>query len=235
MIYLTIAVTGILLFVVLRTIHRLYLKVVLSAAYRSVFLRWFPVVELLLWTAYGFSAIAELFGDKSYYPLLSGGLILCVLVVAGWYFMRDFFTGFMIRSENSLEPGKPIRFGDTEGVIVKAGYRSLQLMNSAGEQLNIPYSMLAGSQLILPAESSKLGLKTISLAFHSARSPEKVQQLIMKRILEMPWVLTSVLPELEITLEEEQSYRVLVSLRVQNEEALLKTQAELTRFVEKEL
>jgi len=231
--YLYTAALAVGLLVVLRAINHLFLKVVIKTNYRQLFLRWFPILEIVVWTGLGFGSLSQLFGDKSYYPFVAGSLAILLITLVGWYFLRDFIAGFILRSENTLEPGKPFRVGETEGVIVKTGYRSLELVTSSGEQVKIPYSILAVTQLHLPAEIPKLALRTIRIEVTTHHQPETVTQMVLQRVMEMPWVLTSSQPLVTIAFLEEGMYQIDIQLRVQNEESLLKTHSLLLEWVRK--
>ena len=235
MMFLHIPALAIVLLVVLRTIHRLYLKVVVSPRYRQLFLRWYPVVEIVLWVGFVYWSLAQFFGDRSYYPYLTVSLTVLLVALMGWYFLRDFFAGFILRSENSLETGRQIKVGTTEGVILKTGYRSLLIITRSGEQIRIPYSVIARGAVVQPAAGTKLHNPVISLDVSSRQPPDRLQHMLMNRLLQMPWVLPAVQPELTLSLIEAGRYRVDISLRVLNEEARLKTQTQLMEFVEKEL
>ncbi len=226
---------ALVLFLVLRSIQVLYLKVVVSARSRRLFLRWFPVVELLMWVAFCYWALMALFGESDNYSLLTGTLALVLLLLLGWYFMRDFIAGFILRSENSLAPGERLMIDEDEGVISKTGYRSLQLTTNSGEKIRIPYSVLVTKQLVQPAEKSILSKRVIFLEVATTHASAYVRDLLLKRLLEMPWVLTSTPPSLKISMAKPGVFNVEIKVKVLNEEALLKTHTELIKSVEKEV
>jgi small-conductance mechanosensitive channel len=227
MMFMQIGALALVLFLVLRAIQVLYLKVVVSTRSRRLFLRWFPVIELLMWIAFGYWALMGLFGESDYYSLLTGALALVIVLLLGWYLMRDFIAGFILRSENSLAPGELLIVGDSEGIISKTGYRSLQLTINTGEKVRIPYSVLITKQLVQPAEKSILNKRVIFLEVETSHASAYVRELLTKRLLEMPWVLTSTAPSIAIAMLRPGMFKIEIHVKVLNEEALLKTHAEL--------
>jgi small-conductance mechanosensitive channel len=235
MMFLQVPALAIVLLLILRTFQLLFLKVVASTRYRHFFLKWFPVFEISLWLIYVFWALVTLFGDSSSYSFISASFIIVILAVCGWYFLRDFIAGFILRSENKLETGQEFKVDDTEGIISHTGYRSLQLTTNNGDKVKIPYSTLAGKKLILPSRSGQLTTNRLSLAFESGLLPEEIQQRLKQRLLEMPWVLSSEPPEIRLDIDQDSRYHAEIELRVVNEESLMMSYSLLLDFVKKEL
>lgn len=235
MIFIQVLALAIVLLIVLRTLQRLFLKVVASQGYRQAFLHWFPIVEITLWVGFAFWAVVSLFGDTSFYVYLTAGMTIVLVLVVGWYLVRDFIVGFILRSENLMEPGLRFKLGETEGVISRVGYRSLELTTDDGEIVKLPYTLIASERLVRPVERGRLSSKPIVLDFRSKLQPDEVRQRLLMRLLEMPWVLSSVTPQIRMSVTSEGNYSAEITLRVVNEELRMKTIAELIDFTTRNL
>ncbi|OJX91544.1 MAG: hypothetical protein BGP01_01545 [Paludibacter sp. 47-17] len=234
MIFIQVPALAIVLFIVLRSVQHLYLKVVVSQRYRRLFARWFPLLEIGLWVVYAFWSVVGLSSEMQL-NFITEVFVVVVLAVSGWYFLRDFFAGFMLRSENAFEPGRRLKVGDSEGVISHIGYRSLQLTTDEGVLVKLPYSMLSGRLLMQPADMGRLNRQPVVLGFSSRLPADEVKLRLFRRLLEMPWVLPSFTPEIKLRLQSDGVYRAEIQLRVVDEESLMKTQSELLEFAVKEL
>lgn len=230
MIFIQVVAVALVLFLVLRTLQRLFLKVVVSPGTREIFLRWFPLVEIALWIGFAFWAAVSLFGESSFYLYITASMAIVLVILIGWYFLRDFMAGFILRSENRFEPGIRIKSVDSEGIISRVGYRSLELTTDEGEVIKLPYRLMAGERLIRPAEPGRFSVQPIHLEFSSRLQPDEVRQQINKRILEMPWVLSAHAPVIKLSVSADGNYRAEISVRVINEESRMKTVTDLMRF-----
>lgn len=235
MIYIQVVALAIVLIVVFPALQRLLLKVVASPAYRRVLLRWFPLAEIVAWIGYAFWAVASLFGGTSYSIYFTAGISIVVVLVIGWYLARDVLVGFILRSENFMEPGLRFQSGETEGVISRVGYRSLELTTDEGETVKLPYSLIASKRLVRQVERGRLTSKPIVLDFRSKLPPDEVRQRLLMRLLEMPWVLSSFTPEIRLSVKSDGDYSAEITLRVVNEELRMKTIAELIDFTNRNL
>ena len=235
MIFLKVTALAIVLIIVLRSIQNFYLKMVTSSVYRRIFLRWFPVLELVMWVGFVYWAVLTLTDSSGFPVYLIAGLTLVMLALTGWYLLRDVFAGFILRSENHLENGIRYRTEDTEGVISHIGYRSLELITDDGEVIKLPYTMIVGRRLVRPPERGQNSIQLIELEFRSNLQPDEVRQRLLNRVLEMPWVLSSYPPGIKMSIPAIGHYHVEITLRVISEDTGLKTKAQLYEFADQQL
>src|SRR3989339_1591120 len=154
MIYIEVFAVAVALFVILRLVSSYFQILTGKRKIRKMFRKVFPVVQMFLWVAYAFWAFDQLFIGMVAYPILTGSLIILIVVVFGWYFLRDFFSGIILKAENAFEAGQQIQTAEVSGTIKKLGYRSMEIANSEGELVKIPYSLLASQKIVKPADTS---------------------------------------------------------------------------------
>lgn len=229
MIFIQVPALAIVLFIVSRGFQLLFSRVA-SPRYRKLFSRWFPLLEIGMWVVFLFWAVNELSYEVKM-NFMSMVLIVVVMAVLGWYFLRDFMAGFILRSENAFETGCRLKVGEREGIISHIGYRSIQLTTDEGELIKLPYSLMSGQLLMQPADVGRLQRQPVVLEFSSSLPADEVKQRLYRRTLEMPWVLPSFTPEIKLRLNTDGMYRAEIQLRVINEESLMKAQSVLSEFV----
>jgi len=231
MIYIEVFAVAAALFLALRLVSYYYPVLTGNRKIRMIFLKVFPVVQMISWVAYAFWAIDQLFIGMAVYPILSGSLIILMAGLLGWYFLRDFISGIILKAENSFEAGQQIQIAQVSGTLKKLGYRSLEIATSEGERVKIPYSLLAGQKIVKPAETSNWTEQLISLKITPVYPPETIQNLLTTRILEMPWIVSDNSIKLRITRDESGNYLAEIRLHLLRPEMALKTEENLHAFV----
>ncbi len=231
MIYLEVIAVAVALFIILRFVSSYFPVLTGNRKIRKIFLKYFPVVELLSWLAYIFWAFDQLLIGLAAYHLLTGSLIIVIVAIFGWYFLRDFISGIILKSENAFEPGQLIHTAEVSGTIKKLGYRTMEIITIEGENVKIPFSLLSGHTIIKPADTGNWVEQVIRLKISSGYTPEKIRDMLKIRILEMPWIVSGVDIKIEITSEEPGSYMAEINLHAMNPEMALKTEENLQRFV----
>ncbi|MDX9748331.1 MAG: mechanosensitive ion channel [Paludibacter sp.] len=235
MIRIVIPVLAIVLFLFLRAVQGLYLKVVASPRYRMMFARWFPILEFGVWMVFIYWSIGTLPAESGLSAFLTTALSVVLIAAIGWYFIRDAIAGFILRSENALEKGMTLNTGSYVGVVTELGYRSLKIKNAGGEIVRVPYSSLTAKQLLISVARDIPVRKSIDIEFSSLLQVDEIQQRLAKRMLEMPWVITSVPPVVNLDVKEQGIYSAHIELLVINQESLMKTHSSLLEFVKEEL
>ncbi|OIP82125.1 MAG: hypothetical protein AUK44_08520 [Porphyromonadaceae bacterium CG2_30_38_12] len=231
MIYLIVLSVAVVLYLILKVISLLPNLIKTKRKFSSFFLRIFHVVQLLLWVAYAFWGFVQLFSEMVVFPFLIASLIALMVALLGWYFVRDFVVGTILKFENAFEVGQQIRTVQGSGIIKKLGYRSMQLMNAEGELEHIPYTLIAHQKISKPAETNHWVEHTLNLKIDSSLTPEKLQNELRIRLLEMPWVLSDQSLKITTTRCENDLYNVQIRLHLLSDEMIIKTQNNMQVYV----
>lgn len=231
MIYLEVLAFAIALFLILRFVSSYFPVLTGNKKIRRIFLKVFPVVEMLSWLAFVFWTFDQLLMGIATYQLLTGSLIVVIVVLFGWYFLRDFISGIILKSENAFEPGQQIQTAKVSGTIKNLGYRTMGIVTVEGEHVKIPFSLLTGQNIGKPADTGNWVEKVIRLKISSDYQPENIQSKLKNRILEMPWTVSGEHIKIEITLDESGKYNTEIDIRSLNSEMAMKTEEALHDFV----
>ncbi|MEN6618779.1 MAG: mechanosensitive ion channel domain-containing protein [Rikenellaceae bacterium] len=232
MIYIEVVAIAIALFIILRFIPSFFPVLISKRKGRRVFQRFFPFVEIVLWLVYIFWAVDQLFKGIAAYPMVTGSLIIVIVAIFGWYFLRDLVCGIILKAENSFEQGQIIHSSAGSGVIKKLSYRSMEIVTENGENVIIPYSLLSSQNIVKPADTGNWAEHIINLRIlSSSYQPEKIQALLKQRILEMPWIVSDDNINLEIAKEDSGIYVAVIHFHSLNPAIALKTEENLKVFV----
>jgi len=117
MIYIEVFVIAIALYLILRFVSTYFSVLTGKRKIREIFLKVFPVGQMLLWFAFAFWVFEQLFIGRVAYPVLTGSLIILMVGLFGWYFLRDFISGIILKAENAFETGQQIRTAEVSGTI----------------------------------------------------------------------------------------------------------------------
>ena len=235
MIYIEVFAVAIALYIVLRFVSAYFPVLTEKRKIRKIFLRVFPVLQMLLWFAFVFWAFEQLFNGMASYPVLAGSLIILMVGLFGWYFLRDFISGIILKTENGFETGQQIRTAEVSGTINKLGYRSMGIVTCEGEQVKIPYSLLTSQTIIKPADTGNWVEQIIRLKIQSVYPPEKIQNMLKIRILEIPWIVSDDSLKLKISRDEEGNYIAEIHVHLHSPEMAIKTEENLQAFVNEEI
>jgi small-conductance mechanosensitive channel len=186
---------------------------------------------MLLWFVFAFWALEQLFIGMIAYPILTGSLIILMVGLFGWYFLRDFVSGIILNAENAFETGQQIRTAEVSGTIKKLGYRSIGIVSREGELVTIPYSLLASQKIEKPADTGNSGEQLIRLNISSNYPPEKIQNMLKIRILEMPWIMSDTNLKLKITRDDAGYYIAEIHVHLHSPDMEIKTEENLQAFV----
>lgn len=223
---------------------------------KTLIIRVFPVVELFAWLSFIIWSSSLLFGSFDAYPIIITFIVFIIIAILAWYFLRDFISGFILRSENGFEQGQAIETPFSQGIIKKVGYRSIEIITPKGEHVKIPYTLLMNTSVIKPQDDSKWVENIINLEFSTSLDSIKVKNMLRKRLIEMPWIVSDQSIKIGLTVvdsllqEINDSQKIKISQELQDSlrqynasihfysitpETAIKTQENLKKFIEESI
>ena len=81
----------------------------------------YPAIGTILGTGFVFWGTGILFSDKIFYPYMVTGLVLIVVGLITWFFIRDVFAGALFRMQNDLNKDDSIKIGDFSTIFTIKG------------------------------------------------------------------------------------------------------------------
>ena len=143
--YLFFIATAFLIFFVFRVMRLM--------GYRSKNLRkYYPVlvaIELGLWIFYIFWVVSYFLYSKSYYNELVLVLVIAVVGLLVWYYIKDIVSGFIFKIKHNPSVGQELNSSDGKGIIKKLSVSQIFVELEGKDTIRIPYSQLLNKSINL--------------------------------------------------------------------------------------
>lgn len=190
--------TGFILFFFIRLGSRLIRLAPVKKTFHKTLLRSFPVIEFVLWIIFSFWASSMVFGEQAFFPFMQTSIVILLLIVLGWFLLRDFFAGIVLKTENAFELNEVIKTKFVEGKLIKLGSRSLELETENGQLVRIPYSRLSNEPIVrMPRGNNFIGHE-MALDIPKNAPLSQIQDQLRMFILAQPWVSVSKEPVIKL-------------------------------------
>jgi hypothetical protein len=182
--YLLFIATAILIFVSFRAIR------LVSHRIRGL-KRFYPVLvalELTFWMSFLFWIIQYFLSDKAYYNELILVLVITLVILLVWFYIKDVVAGFLFRIKHNPGNGQFIYLDDIYGVIKKMAPSQIYIEREGGEVIRMSYSMLMGKSLSLKSADSRSASEVIiRLAAAINKNHLELEKQIKVSLLQSPW------------------------------------------------
>ncbi|MFP4555737.1 MAG: mechanosensitive ion channel domain-containing protein [Bacteroidales bacterium] len=201
---------AIALFVVLRFTMSMVKSLPRNKSVKRILTRTFPLVEFAIWLGFGFWVLSRVFSDYTYYHLLISVAVGCLVLIVGWYFLRDFIAGIILKAEISFENNQHIRTPQADGILRKLGYRSIEIESSNGELVKIPFSQLATNSIHLQNVDETMQGHETTFSVSSKIPIQNVKDNVSYEVMLLPWASITHQPSIKVIDqgEEMNTYKV---------------------------
>ncbi|MDY0200332.1 MAG: mechanosensitive ion channel domain-containing protein [Bacteroidales bacterium] len=189
---------AVVIFLVLRYLSRWLANVSTSSWLHNLLVRLFPLIEFIVWFAFGLWVFNNLLGSYSYYHIIIVSLALAIVLILGWYFLRDFISGIILKTEIPFEKQQRIGVGGVDGILVKVGYRSLEIETTNNQRIKIPYSKLASSSIHLFNQNEYTHSHKVTFKVDCDKPIHEIEANISRFLLLLPWVAPSSEPNVKV-------------------------------------
>ncbi len=200
-------ILAIAIFVALRILSQLINAIQANKLVHKILVRSFPVLEFTIWLGFSIWVINQLLYDYPHYTIILAAIIACLVLIAGWYFMRDFIAGIILKIEIPFEKNQLIRTPNTEGILKKLGYRSIELESQSGERVKIPYSQLASKSIHLQNIDDSMQGHETSVKISASVPIQEAKDKITQETMLLPWSSITHLPVIKV-IEQTETYNI---------------------------
>ena len=178
---------AIVLFFALRLLSRVLRTIPAKPTMHNFYLRLFPVFEFTIWIAFGLWAFREVFGEYPYYNLIVSVALALIILAIGWFFLRDFIAGIVLKTETPFEIKQYIKTSSLEGKISKLGSRSLEIETDSGQRVKVPYGQLASNAINLQSLDNTIQGFETTIKVDASLPLQAAKENIVNQILMLPW------------------------------------------------
>lgn len=166
------------------------------AGYRVHTLRkyfpFFVAVEFGLWIFYIFWVVSYFLYLKSYYNELVLVLVIAVVGLLVWYYIKDIVSGFIFKIKHNPSVGQELSYTEGKGLIKKLSVSQIFIESEGRNIIRVPYSRLLGQSINLKdvdthsASEVVLYFKNIDVT-----DPVNLEKSIRKTLLQSSWCVPS--------------------------------------------
>ncbi|MFW5663634.1 MAG: mechanosensitive ion channel domain-containing protein [bacterium] len=197
-------------------------------------LRIFPWLEVALWMAYLFWVIHYWFYNAASYHLLFASVAIVIIVLLGWYVLREIISGAVFRSDNRLEPGLQIKTDSIAGSISGLGIMSMEIISAEGEKITVPYSQITGQSMTQKATKGQGKIQVFTITIPQHYGAVNIERRLKHKLLECSWVIAEGDIKIKMDLRDQQ-YEVEVSYYSIKDDMLNQTEEMLREYINETL
>lgn len=229
---LYIVFLGFALFFAMQLINRMALLIPGESRWRNLLLRSLPLAELVVWLTFAFWAAAIVFDALPYRGIVQSAMALVLVVALGWYVLRDFLSGVLLKSESGFSKGQSIKTGFVSGKITAVGYRTLLIETEKGEKVRVPFSKLGDAIISTPPQKGQSHSHMLRFLVPEGSSRGSLPAKVSKTLLNMPWIIAEEEPTVNFVHDAEGQLMLEVKFSVLKEEHALLVQHKLQELIE---
>lgn len=196
------ALIAFVIFLVFKAMAKGFPLVLKQPEKKRAFMRYFTLIEILVWVIYTIFVIQQLSDSNHIYSL---GLFV-LLMIAGfwllWFYLKNYISGGVFKLNGKFEINDTVQINEFQGKIIGLGNHRLELETDKGEIIYIPYSQLANAVIIKlhPGEmvlSHSFNITTLK----DKKVSEKIDNIRFE-ILSLPWSSLKKVPSIKLIHED---------------------------------
>lgn len=168
--YLFFVTSAFLIFLAFRAIRLISYRIQTLKRYYSVLV----AVELALWIFYIFWVVSYFLQSKSYYDELVLVLVIAVVGLLVWYYIKDVVSGFIFKIKHNPHVGQELNSPEGRGIIKKLSTSQIFVEAEGRDPIRIPYSQLLNKSLRLTNVDTHLASE-VTLHFERVNQSDPIQ------------------------------------------------------------
>lgn len=193
-----------------------------------------PVLEFLVWLGFLIWCMRIVYEKDAYMTLIVFGIVIVLLIVPGWFLVRDFLFGMLLKIQRKIEIDNKVEIGEIKGIVVKTDYFTFDVKTTDGSIDTIPYNKIRSKVISKESANAHLEKRLISFQIPSVQNVNRLIPELKSTIVNAPWVISSQVPVINKVSGEAGKYVVEVFVYVLKMEHVDKIEDYVQRnFIEK--
>lgn len=144
---------------------------------------YFILFEIVVWLVFGVWALKLTFSGTYYYSFLVLAILVILLLLIGWFILKDFVAGLVLKLSDNFQEGQFFRLNNIEGHIAQINYLHINIKQHNDEIIKIPFSKVLGSIHHKSSIDDKTKQYKIKLTVKKKESLDNTRDSIRKTIL----------------------------------------------------
>ena len=178
---------AVIIFITLRAVYKLTRYALIRNNIDLKYLRFYPVLELIIWFGFIFWVLRKVFADTIFFTIFFVAIFIVGLLWFGWYAARDYIAGVILRAQDNYEVGQYLETDSVKGLIAKTGYFNFEIENEDGTRLKLPYGKIAGNIHLSKNEQAMIRSFSFPLQISSQKILDGALQKVYLTLLNCPW------------------------------------------------
>jgi len=186
-----------------------------------------PLVRNAVWVLFFIDLIYELALVNPYVTLGLFGVGLAL----SWQLVRDYIQGIIFGFQKGNIIGQRIKIEEYSGIISELKATKLNLEIENGEIIQFPYGKVTSQIISKPTFAKHLKSCGFTVSLSSKVDVGKAQQKLMRRLLNMPWVISSMKIKIEVLEQNQQQIDLKVVVYTSDEKYIPKIKQEVSELI----
>lgn len=161
-----------------------------------------PVVELVVWLGFLAWCMRIIYEAEAFMTLIVLGIVVLLFIVPGWFLVRDFLYGMMLKIQRKIEVGNKISIGDLNGLIIQTNYFTFDIKRDDGNIDTIPYNKIREKVISRNGANSQLEKQLLAFSISANIDANKIVPQLKSTLINAPWVAGSQEPIIHRVVEE---------------------------------
>lgn len=177
-----------------------------------------PVAELAVWLGFLIWCARIMYESEAYMTLVVFGVVFVLIFAPGWFLVRDFLFGMLLKIQRKIEVDSKIEIGEIKGIILKTDYFTFDVKTAEGDIDTIPYNKIRSKVISTISANKYLEKQLVSFRFPSSQDISKIIPELKTTLINAPWVVASHEPIISSVVEEGGKNRVEVFVYMMKKE-----------------
>jgi len=203
---------ALMLFAILWLLKLVFKNTPLRKSVRGRVERIMPLVEGIVWLGFMLWCIGQLIRNEIWTSIGVLVIIILIVVLLFWLVIRDYLAGIVLKIDGTVKKNDWIRVKHIEGKITELGNRTMIVMTTSGETVNIPYSTISGEISAKPNPGEELINHSFELKLSKISDAESIITDLNRGILNAPWSSVNKNPEIKLISDDSEYYTFEINI-----------------------
>ncbi len=139
-------------------------------------------------------------------------LLLVIFYYLGIFFLKDYLAGLLIKTSDEYRIGDKIKIENITGQITDFRKTQIEIKDANGNNIYLPYNILITKTKSLQQQTEKIYGYSFTYQLAKTESYYKDTSTLEQYIQTLPWTHPAYQAEIKLELEEETSYKLLITI-----------------------
>lgn len=150
-----------------------------------------PVLEFVVWLGFLAWCMRIIYEAGAFMTLIVIGVVVLLFIVPGWFLVRDFLYGMLLKIQRKIEVGNKIAVGELKGLVIQTDYFTFDIKREDGNIDTIPYNKIREKVISKNGANSQLEKQLLTFSISANSDVNKIIPQLKSTLINAPWVAAS--------------------------------------------